>query len=114
MTGQSNSMWSNLEQLAHGDTSLSEMGASPLEPLWMLSRSNKRFLTSTILSIHSRSIPVFADLASIICPFDIAPLLNGLAALWWLFAAIVLISSIASSSYLIMKVDNMLFIHEFT
>ena len=116
--GQSNSKWlnleqlthgdaswsetgANLEQLTHGDASWSETGASPSEPLRMLSRSNKRFWTSAILSILSRSIPIFADFASIICPFGIAPLLNGLAMLWWLFSATVLMSSIASCSYLL-------------
>ena len=104
ITGQSNSKWLNLEQLTHGDASWSETGASPSEPLRMLSRSNKRFWTSAIFSILSRSIPIFADIALIICPFGIAPLLNGLAMLWWLFSATVLMSSIASCSYLLMKV----------
>ena len=83
--GHSNSTWSNLEQLAHDDASWSEKGASPSEPLQILSLSRSKFCTSAILSILSRSIPASADFASIICPFDIAPLLNGLAALWWLF-----------------------------
>ena len=46
--GQSNSMWSNLEQLVHGDASWSETGASLLEPLRMLSRSRRRCCTSAI------------------------------------------------------------------
>ena len=41
--GQSNSTWSNLEKVAHGDASWSETGASPLEPLRMLSRSSSKF-----------------------------------------------------------------------
>ena len=57
MTGQSNLMWPNLEQMAHGDASWSETGASPSEPLQMLSRSSRRFSTSVILSIHSKAYP---------------------------------------------------------
>ena len=79
ITGQSYLTWLNLEQVAHGDASWSEMGASPLEPLRMLSRSSSKFWTSAILSILLRSIPVSADLASI--AFGIAPLTNGFAAL---------------------------------
>ena len=104
ITGQSYSKWLNLEQLAHGDASWNERGASPLEPLRMFSWSNSRFWTSTILLILSRIIPISANFASIICCFGIAPLSNGLAALWWLFSATVSMSSIASSSYLLMKV----------
>ena len=70
----------------------------------MFSRSNKRFWTSAILSILSRSILVSAEFASVICPFGITPLPNGFAALWWLFFATVFMSYMASSSYLCMKV----------
>ena len=79
--GQSNLTRLNLEQLAHGDASWSEMGASPLELLQMLSRSSSRFWSSTIFLILLSSIHVSADFASINCPFDIAPLPNGFAAL---------------------------------
>ena len=79
-TGQCNSTWSNLEQVAHGDASWSETGASPLDTLRMLSLSSSKFWTSAILSILSRSIPVSADLAS--RAFGIAPLPNGFATLW--------------------------------
>ena len=41
--GQSSSTWSNLEQVAHGDASWSETGASPSEPLRMLSPSSSKF-----------------------------------------------------------------------
>ena len=77
-------------------------GAGPSESLWILSWSSSKFWTFAILSIFSRSVPVFADLASII--FGIAPLPNGFAAFWWLFSTTVLMTSIASSSYLLMKV----------
>ena len=50
-------------------------------------------------------MPVSADFASIGYPFGIAPLPNAFAALSWLFSAIVLISSIAPSSYFLMKVS---------
>ena len=78
--GQSNLTWPNLEQVAHGDASWSETGASPLEPLRMLSQSSSKFWTSTILSILSRSILVSVDLASI--DFGIPPLPNVFTALW--------------------------------
>ena len=104
ITGKSNSTWSNLEQLAHGDASWSETGVSPSEPLRMFSRSNKRFWTSAIFLILSRSNPISADFALIKCPFTIAPLQNGFTALQWLFSTTVSMSSMASSSYLLMKV----------
>ena len=47
----------------------------------------------------SPSLLYFASIA-----FGIPPLPNGFAALWWLFSTTVSMSSIASSSYLLMKV----------
>ena len=82
----------------HGDASWSETGASPSEPLRILTQSSSRFYTSSILSILSSSILVSTDFASIIFRFGIAPLPNGFAALWWLFSATVLMSCIALSS----------------
>ena len=76
--GQSNSTWLNLEQVAHGDASWSERGASPSKPLRMLSQSCSKFWTSAILSILSRSMPISVDLVS--RAFGIAPLPNGFAA----------------------------------
>ena len=102
--GQSSSTWSNLEQLVHGDTSRSETGASPSEPLQMFNLPSSRFWTSIIFFILSSSTPVSVDFVSINNPFGITPHLNGFAALWWLFSTTVLMSSMASSSYLLMKV----------
>ena len=47
---------------------------------------------------------MFADFASINCPFHVVPLPNSFVALWWLFSTIVSINSIFLSSHLQMKV----------
>ena len=92
------------EQWAHVDASFRVTGASPSDPLRMWNQSNRRFWTSAILSIFSKSMPVSIDFALINPPFGVAPLLNRFYALWWLFSTTILINYIASSSNLLMKV----------
>ena len=79
ITGQCISMWLSLEKFLHCDTSCSKAGASPLEPLRMLSQSSRKFLTSSMLLIFSMSMSISTDFASINGPFIMACLLNDFA-----------------------------------
>ena len=88
----------------NGDVPCNVMSVSPSKSFQMLSRSSRRFLTFSTFSIISTSMPISTNLASINCPFNVAPRLSGFAALWWSFYAIVLISSIVSSLNFLMKV----------